>query len=125
MSTRVRAIGSLAAVFVLGGAAGIATDRAWAARQSSALMSDEALIAAMRRELALDSTQEQQVRAILARHQREVDSAWTQIRPNVHAAIGMAQMEIAMLLRPDQRQRFRDWIKSAHPAMSGSGMMPK
>lgn len=43
---------------------------------------------------------------VLARHQRAVDSAWGQVRPNVRAAINAAQMDIAILLRGDQRERY-------------------
>lgn len=66
---------------------------------------------------------ERQVRSILARHQQAVDSAWTRIRPTVHAAIGAAQMEIAMVLRPEQRERYSAWVRSTHrgvPGMSDS-----
>ena len=125
MSTRARALLALLAAVLVGAATGVAADRAWLAAWSSPIASDESLVAAMRHEVGLDANQERRVREIVARHQHAVDSAWTQVRPNVHAAISAAQMEIAMVLRPDQRARYRAWIRSEHrsvPSMADSAL---
>ena len=114
MSGRAQALLALVAVLVLGAAAGVAGDRAWIASRNSSVASTETLITAMREHVGIDTLQERQVRAVLARHQRAVDSAWGQVRPNVHAAINAAQMDIAMLLRDDQRSRYLSWIQSVH-----------
>lgn len=123
MSTRGRAVLALVAAALLGAAGGVVADRSWLARGRPEVASDASLIAAMRREVGLDAEQERRVREILARRQQAVDSAWRVMRPNVHAAISGAQMEIAMMLRADQRERYMSWIKSAHggvPGMSDS-----
>lgn len=119
MSARARGLSALLAVAMLGAAAGVAGDRAWIAHGASPLASEQSLVLAMRREVGLDPEQELRVRAIVATHQRSVDSAWSRIQPNVHAAINAAQMEIAMTLRPDQRVRFSEWIRSAHRGLPG------
>jgi hypothetical protein len=114
MNGRAGALLALLAVLVLGAAAGVAGDRAWMASRDSNVASTETLITAMREHVGIDTLQERQVRAVLARHQRAVDSAWGQVRPNVHAAINAAQMDIAILLRGDQRERYMKWIQSVH-----------
>jgi hypothetical protein len=88
-----------------------------AAVATDPMESADALVAVMEREVGLDETQARTVREILARHQSSVDSAWRAVRPNVHRAIGAAQMEIAMVLRPDQRPRYLRWVQSAHRGM--------
>jgi hypothetical protein len=115
MSPRARALWALAATATVGFAAGVAIDRAWLAPRGRASLSEPALLSAMRREVGLDDSQVVAVRAILERHQTAVDSAWQAIRPNVHAAIAAAQLEIAQVLRPEQRERYLRWIKGAHP----------
>lgn len=122
MSARARVFVALAGVLALGVALGIVVDRVWLAAAPAHLAADpmtsaDALIAVMKREVGLDDAQTRTVRQILARHQESVDSAWRAVRPNVHRAIGSAQMEIAMVLRPDQRARYLRWVQSAHRGM--------
>lgn len=122
MTARARAIVALSGVFVLGAAAGITANQVWLARSPAAVTSNpmesaDALVALMRREVGLDAQQARAVRAILERHQQAVDSAWRAVRPNVHRAIDMAKMEIAMVLRPDQRERYMRWVGSVHKGM--------
>ena len=122
MSARARVFVALAGVLALGVALGIVVDRVWLAPAPAHLAADpmtsaDALVAVMKREVGLDDAQTRTVRQILARHQESVDSAWRAVRPNVHRAIGSAQMEIAMVLRPDQRARYLRWVQSAHRGM--------
>lgn len=122
MSARVRVFIAFAGVLALGIALGIVADRRWLVPAPASLAVDpmtsaDALIAVMRREVGLDDAQTRTVRQILARHQESVDSAWRAVRPNVHRAIGSAQMEIAMVLRPEQRARYLRWVQSAHRGM--------
>jgi hypothetical protein len=119
MSARSRVLLALSGVFAFGCALGVAGDRLWLAPRPAAVAANpmesaDALVAVMQREVGLDESQARSVRAILARHQSSVDSAWRAVRPNVHRAIGEAQMEIAVLLRPDQRARYLRWVQSAH-----------
>lgn len=122
MTARARAFAALVGVLVVGMTLGVVTDRAWMARRPAAASQDpmasaDALVAVMRREVGLDDGQTREIRGILARHQASVDSAWRAVRPNVHRAIGLAQMEIATVLRPDQRERYLRWVRSAHTGM--------
>lgn len=122
MTARTRVLIAFAGVFAFGGALGITVDRLWIAPRSPAVVADpmtsaDALVAVMQREVGLDQAQARSVRLILARHQASVDSAWLAVRPNVHRAIGAAQMEIAMILRDDQRARYLRWVQSAHRGM--------
>jgi hypothetical protein len=122
VSGRAHVLVAFAGVFALGIALGIAADRVWLVPKPAGLATDpmtsaDALVAVMRHEVHLDDAQTQTVRQILARHQQSVDSAWRAVRPNVHRAIGSAQMEIARVLRPDQRARYLRWVESAHTGM--------
>ena len=122
MNARARVLIAFAGVFAFGGALGIAADRVWLVPRPAPVAADpmtsaDALVAVMQREVGLDEAQARTVRQILARHQSSVDSAWRAVRPNVHRAIGAAQMEIAMVLRADQRARYLRWVQSAHRGM--------
>lgn|SRR5574338_371595 len=132
MSVRTRALLALGGVFAFGAAFGVAADRVWVARRATAaasasadpMESADALVTVMQREVGLDAQQARAVREILARRQQSVDSAWRAVRPNVHRAIGLAQMEIAMILRPDQRERYMRWVGAVHgtgPREPGTG----
>jgi hypothetical protein len=117
VSARVRAFLALGATLACGLVAGVALGRTWLAPRPPAAMSEEALLAAMARDVGLDGAQVQAVRAVLDRHQRTVDSAWRAVRPNVHAAIMASQTEIAAILHPEQRERYARWLRNAHPGM--------
>ena len=122
MNARARVLIAFAGVLAFGAALGVAADRLWLARRPAVVAADpmtsaDALVAVMQREVGLDQAQARTVRQILARHQASVDSAWLAVRPNVHRAIGAAQMEIAMVLRADQRARYLRWVQSAHRRM--------
>ena len=122
MSARARVLVAFVGVFAFGAALGVAADRVWFAPRRAVVAADpmrsaDALVAVMQREVGLDEAQARTVRQILARHQSSVDSAWQAMRPNVHRAIGEAQMEIALVLRPEQRVRYLRWVQSAHRGM--------
>ena len=122
MTARGRVLAAFVGVFAFGAASGVAADRLWLAPRRAVVAADpmtsaDALVAVMQREVGLDEAQARTVRQILARHQSSVDSAWQAMRPNVHRAIGAAQMEIAMVLRADQRARYLRWVQSAHRGM--------
>jgi hypothetical protein len=122
VNARARVLIAFAGVLAFGAALGVAADRLWLAQRPAVVAADpmtsaDALVAVMQREVGLDEAQARTVRQILARHQASVDSAWLAVRPNVHRAIGAAQMEIAMVLRADQRARYLRWVQSAHRGM--------
>jgi len=64
--------------------------------------------------LKLDSVQHRAIIATLHRHQSMVDSAWGALRPHVNATLDSTHAEIMNLLRPEQRQVFRQLISHGH-----------
>lgn len=125
-ATRTRATISLVAVLVLGAAIGVGGDRLWLMRMTPASMSMEpsSLVREMDRRLDLDSAQHAAIAAILARHQRVVDSMWARLRPALHAGIDSSQREILGVLRPDQRVPYLSWLAAAHKGMRNAPRPP-
>lgn len=113
MGPRVRAGAVLLFVFAAGVFAGLFFERHhWA--PTSAAMSvaaeHEAAIAELKEVVGLDDEQVEQVHAILAERQQIVQHMWEQLRPEVQSAMRQVHNEIAELMRPDQRERFHDWL---------------
>lgn len=82
----------------------------------------EAVMAELREELELDDEQVEQIHAITVKHQEVVQETWEELRPEVQSAMRQVHVEIAELLRPDQRVRFHEWlmrrrehVESGHP----------
>lgn len=129
-TTRMRATISLIAVLVLGVAVGVGGDRLWLMRMQPASMSASmamepaSLVREMDRRLELDSAQHTAIAAILARHQRVVDSMWARIRPALHAGIDSSQREILDVLHPDQRGPYLSWLATAHKGMANAPHRP-
>ena len=111
---RMRAALVLLIVFAAGALAGVAFERHHAVPTPTAMTTEEEQTAAMAelREVAgLDDQQAAAIHAILAEHQDVVQHMWEQLRPEVQGAMLQVHSEIAELLRPDQRERFHDWIQ--------------
>jgi hypothetical protein len=87
----------------------------------SPAMEHEAAMAELRDELGLDEQQLAQVQAIMAEHQETVDQMWAQLRPEVQAAMRQVHEEIAALLRPDQVDRFHEWLSHAREHADPAG----
>lgn len=113
MGPRVRAGIVLAVFFALGVLAGVALEkhRSVVSAETRALPSaHETAMADLRDTLDLDDDQAAQIEAIMAKNREAVQRAWEQLRPEVQAAMGQVHSEIAEVLRPDQRERFHDWL---------------
>ena len=67
-------------------------------------------MAELQEAVGLDEQQIEQVHAVLAGRQQLVQRAWEQVRPEVQEAMREIHVEIAALLRPDQRQRYHEWL---------------
>ena len=67
-------------------------------------------MADMREALGLDDQQVEAIEAILAERQHVVQILWEQLRPEVQQAMRQVHAEIGDLLRPDQRERYHDWL---------------
>ena len=107
----------LALVLLSGIALGIAIERARATGGADHAMDPVVLMRALDRELVLDSAQRTAIAAVLVHRQGAIDSAWRGVRPAMRAAIDSSQMEIVNILRPEQRARFLELVRSAHPGM--------
>ena len=127
-ATRTRATISLIAALVLGAATGVGGDRLWLMRTTPASMSmsmePSSLVKEMDRRLDLDSAQHTAIAAILARHQKVVDSMWARLRPALHAGIDSSQREILGVLHPDQRGPYLSWLAAAHKGMANTPHRP-
>ena len=84
-------------------------------------MEPAALLRTFDRELSLDSLQHDRIARVLARHQRVIDSAWVAVRPVVRSAIDSAQMEIVDILTAEQRVKYEQLLRVAHPGMKRPG----
>jgi len=118
MNGTARAIALFLAGCTLAFALGVFTGRMTAHAASANPMEPDAVVMTLTRQLQLDSTQQRQIRGIFRRHQGAVDEAWRSVQPHVRAAIDSTQMEVLSALRPEQRARFLDIVRSAHRGMT-------
>ena len=104
-----KAAALLALAVVAGGAAGSAlTSRsdACSASTSKAKAPGEGFISMLTDELGLTPSQQDSVRAVLARHQPTMDALWEEIRPRVDSVRTIIRSEIAPHLTADQQPKF-------------------
>jgi Spy/CpxP family protein refolding chaperone len=111
----VKALLVLLAVLVAGIVIGRTYERRTIARTSASPMSPGNVMRVMEQQLALDSAQRVQIRAILSRRQSAIDQAWRSVQPSVRAAVDSSQMEIVDVLRPEQRTKFLLLLHRSHP----------
>ena len=116
----------LATVFSLGALSGVFYDRhvsgAWPAELSGAEL-HEAAMAELQEALGLDERQIEQIHAVLAGRQELVQQVWEQVRPQVQNAMREIHIEIAELLRPEQRQRYHEWLNRQHADSEAEGVL--
>ena len=113
-------------VFALGALTGIFVERHHSVAPSRELSAEEvheAAMAEMQEVLGLDEQQIEQIHAVLADHQQLVQRAWEQLRPEVQAAMREVHLEIAGLLRPDQIERYHDWLTRRLDESQGEGVL--
>ncbi len=113
IAARLRAAAALLFVLGLGFAAGLRFERHRPKPPPVTLSVAEehdAAVAELRQDLGLDDAQVAQVHAILTRHHAVVQQSWEHLRPEVETAMRQVHIEIAGLLRPDQRERFHNWL---------------
>ncbi|HSF15773.1 MAG TPA: hypothetical protein VLK65_09475 [Vicinamibacteria bacterium] len=113
MGPRGRAAIVLLFVFALGAFTGIVYERHRSSPSAAAMSAKEAHEAAMadlRESLQLDDDQVAQIHAIFVKHHDVVQRSWERLRPEVQSAMQQVHLEIAEMLRPDQRERFHEWL---------------
>lgn len=116
-------VGGLALV-LLGGVLGIAADRLVSGRTPSALTPLEAhelMLADFRDRLGLDEAQVDEIDSIFRRHQRAVETSWQEIQPHLRSAIDSVHRHMERILRPDQREAFREWVAEQVESTPGRG----
>ena len=131
MSAAMRAGVALVAVFALGTIAGVFYERHYGERTvttSTPSSSHDAAMSELRNDVGLDDEQIAQVHEILARHHDVVERSWRQLRPEVQNAIRQVHVDIADILRPEQRERFHSWLQrrrqQLHRELEGVGGPP-
>lgn len=98
----------LALAVVAGGAAGSAlTTRSDACTSSSKSKAPgEGFVSLLTEELGLTPSQQDSVRAVLARYQPSMDGLWEEIRPRIDSVRTVIRGEIAPHLTDDQKPKF-------------------
>ncbi len=108
-----RAAAALLFVFAAGVFAGIFLDRHHLmapATDATPAQEHARALADLRESLELDEHQMDRIHAILADNQQIVQQMWEQLRPEVQTAMRHVHEEIAEQLRPEQIDRFHDWL---------------
>ena len=111
----VKAFLVLLAVLAAGFVIGRPYERRTVAQASASPMSPDNVMRVLEQQLALDSAQRAQIRAILSRRQSAIDEAWRSVQPSVRAAVDSSQMEIVNVLKPEQRTKFLLLLHRSHP----------
>lgn len=113
IGARARAWAVVLFVFGAGVLTGIVVERHHAAPASvtvSPQRDHTAAMAELRAILELDDRQVAQIDAILSQRQEIVQQMWEQLRPEVQSEMRNVHMEIAETLRPEQIERFHEWL---------------
>ncbi len=117
-SPRWRAILAAISLLGLGGAIGVTLDRVWLTRALEGthgpVDAQMEMVEALQAELALTPAQATEISSILERHQGQVTDTWETVRPHLRAAMDSVGSEIEVVLAPEQRERFRSWIREQH-----------
>ena len=101
-------------IFAVGVATGIGYERRQGRSHQAMRSGAHDMIHHLAAELDLDSTQQQAIQEILARHQSEVNSTWHAMRPHVRATMDSAYREIVAVLKPGQAEKFRRLMDGSH-----------
>jgi len=111
--SKAQAIALLAAVFVLGGAAGWGVDT-WL-RHDSRPHGPDAFVSYLTKELGLDSAQRDSVRAVLDRHHPQMDTIWRDVHARVDSLRHVMRAEIFTHLTEPQRKKYLQLVaEQAH-----------
>lgn len=79
----------------------------------------EMLLNRLSKQLDLDDTQRREARAIIEKTHAEMDNIRKQYRPQIQAALEKTRIEMAQILRPEQRKKFDEMVakyRARHPA---------
>ena len=118
--SKLSAVALLAVVLLAGGAAG------WLLRESTDHgrprgRGPDAMVAYLTRELKLSPAQADSVRAIFARHRREIEALWAEVRPRFDSIKTRVRAEIDTQLTPEQRAQHQRLVEEAEHHRRGGG----
>lgn len=104
------AVALLAAVFIAGGVAGWAASLWW--RNASRMgRGPDRTADYLARRLELTPSQRDSVRALLVRHNADMQRIWGTVRPRFDSLRGVVHREIDLLLTPEQQARHAQLLK--------------
>lgn len=103
----------LVAVFVAGGIAGGALEATHLVGPRRPPRGPDGFVRHLADELSLSAAQQDSVRAILQRHQGQMDSVWAEMRPRFETLRSTIRSEIAAQLDGQQRQKYDDLNRRA------------
>ena len=105
----------LVATFAAGIATGVAVERGSESRHDIVAANSHDPLHRLTLDLSLDADQQRAIAAVLASHQKDVDTAWHAVQPHVRSTMDSAHHEIEKILRPEQLEKFRKMIDGRHP----------
>ena len=108
--SKTKAMTLLFAVLLAGGVTGWVAHQLIAPPPRPPSQGVNALVARYAKDLGLDATQQDSVRSILVRRQRETRTIWQEVHPRFEIVRGRARTDIEAQLRPDQKTRFEQMI---------------
>ncbi len=103
-------------IFVLGAACGALVMRiVCKSRMEMILRGDrktleDMLLTRLSRKLDLDDRQQEQVRSIVGKSHQEIDTIKEKFHPQMEAVMANSRAEMSRILKPDQRQKFEQFI---------------
>jgi hypothetical protein len=111
---RPRAALAIASLIVFGAVLGIAADRLYLAHrppQSSMQHLHEETLDRFRVILDLDDAQVAAIDSIFRHRQGEFESTWRVLNHHLYSTVDSVHEEVNALLRPEQREAFRRWLR--------------
>lgn len=123
MSAKARAVLAALSLLVLGAVIGVALDRhlhgSSAAPGNAAAALHEITMSAIEEELDLTIDQRRQIDSIIAARHYALRHAWQAVHSQLGAAVDTVHREIAGVLTPEQRVKFREWLREGNGAHQG------
>lgn len=112
-------------VFLLGGVAGAVSDYLYRAKKPVAVApaappKPQDIIDGMARELRMDNQQKESLKAIFEQSGQRYRALRQQYRPQWDEIRNDTDEQIKGILRPDQKERFEDFLKKAYSKPPGS-----
>jgi hypothetical protein len=124
-----RALLAAASLFLTGAVVGVSVDRlvlipthavASNVAAGHAMPSEhDAVLDELARDLALTPAQSEGFRTIFARHQAEIDRAWSAVHETLQNTIAAATTEVEGVLDGEQVVRLHEWLRERHGPIPG------